>query len=179
MGMTRFYIRRTKFVLVWKYRYSKKEKDDLLSSFTTWNRWNLGLWFKRNKIVGAKEANKPSKWKNNLVRDYLLGIDLLIFKGWINWNTGSAGLVIDKNIKKEKMKEESKYDYEVVATDVVRKEVVYKGMSEADMIIEIYKSTSIKFNNKKSKYLMNVDEDFLSNCISEINELMNYGVKSR
>ena len=86
MGITRFHIKKTKIVLVGKYRFTKKEKVDLIAQHTTWAKWNLGIWFRKNKIVGMKQANDPKKWGKNLINDYMLGIDLLIFQGWINWN---------------------------------------------------------------------------------------------
>jgi len=174
MGITRFRIGALKVVLVGKYRYSKKEKNDLISKSTTWSKWSLGLWFRKNRIVGAKNLKNPSKWKDGLVNDYMLGIDLLIFQGWINWNLNGA--VIDMEPKKEK---KEKYIYEIIATDVFNRGNVYKGMPEDDMIIEIYKSTLAKYGKKKTRYYMNVDEDYISDCIDEIYERLNHGVESR
>ena len=168
MGITRFHIRKTKFVLVGKYRYSKKEKEDYLSKFTEWNKWNLGIWFRKNKIVGAKNFKDPKKWGSSLVNDYMLGIDLLIFHGWINWNTGGMALKVD-NLKEKNMKKDVMM-YEVVATNLINANVVERGMNEEDMIVEIYKETKRLYGNKKVRFLMNVDQDFLSDAISEINE---------
>jgi len=167
MGITRFYIRKTKIVLVGKYRYSKKRKEDILSDFTTWNKWSLGFWFKKNRCVGAKVINTPKSWKNGLVNDYMLGIDLLIFQGWINWNTGGASLDLEK---KQKKVEKSKYTYEVIADKLVGTDKVFHKMDENDLIVEIFKATKEEYGDKKAKYLMNVDEDYISDCISEINE---------
>lgn len=171
MGITRFKIRNLKIVLVGKYRYNKKEKEDLISKSTTWNKWSLGFWFKRHKIVGVKHLKDPAKWKSGLVNDYMLGIDLLIFQGWINWNTNGAILDMEKK-KEKKMKKKQEYIYEIIATDVIRKGNVYKGMLESDMIIEIYKSTLEQYGKKKTNYYMNVDEDYLSDCVSEICEML-------
>lgn len=93
MGISRFKIGKAKIVLVGKYRYSEEQKKDLISRNTTWNKWSLGLWFKRSKVVGSKNFKDPNKWSQNLVNDYMLGIDLLIFQGWINWNRG--GMVLE------------------------------------------------------------------------------------
>jgi len=182
MGITRFRILKTKIVLVGKFKYSKKEKEDMLSKHTTWNEYNLGIWFKKNRIVGAKNVNKPSKWGNNLVNDYMVGINLFIVKGWINWNTGGASMNSD-NKKKTKNSfyytNIDKYDYEVTATDVYRRGNIYKGMPEADIIIEIYESTLSRLGKQKTKYLMYVDEDYISDCLGEINQMMNHGIESR
>ena len=170
MGITRFKIRNVKIVLVGKYRYSKKEKEDLISKSTTWNKWSLGFWFKKHKIVGVKHIKDPAKWKSGLVNDYMLGVDLLIFHGWINWNKNGAIL----NMEPKKVKEEKKqeYMYEIIATNVIRRGNVFKGMPESDLIIEIYKATLAEYGRKKTKYYMNVDEDYISDCISEINEML-------
>jgi hypothetical protein len=171
MGMIRFRIRNVKIVLVGKYRYSKKEKEDLISKSTTWNKWSLGFWFRKNRIVGVKNIKDPSKWKSGLVNDYMLGIELLIFQGWINWNVNGA--IFDMESKRKEMKEKKQeYTYEITATDVIRTGKAYKGMPESDMIIEIYKSTLEREGKKKTRYLMNVDEDYISDCISEINEML-------
>ena len=112
MGITRFHIKNTRIVLVGKYRYSKKERENLLSRSTVWMGWRLGVWFRKNRIVGSRVIKKPKNWANGLVNDYMLGIDLLIFQGWINWNTGGASLEIEK---KEKKMEKNVYTYEIIA----------------------------------------------------------------
>lgn len=168
MGITRFYIRKTRIVLVGKYRYSKKRKEDLFADFTTWNKWSLGFWFKKNRMVGSKNFKKPKEWGNNLVNDYMLGIDLLIFQGWINWNTGGMHLEIKE--KKEKKVKKSIYIYEIVADRLFAKDKIQKGMSEEDMIVEIYNETLASQGKVKARYLMKVDKDYLSDCIGEIND---------
>ena len=179
MGITRFKIGALKVVLVGKYRYSKKEKNDLLSKSTTWNKWSLGFWLKKNKIVGTKHLNDPAKWGSGLVNDYMLGVDLLIFQGWINWNSNGASIEIGKREERKIKMEEDKMIYEVIASIVIANGNVSKEMSESDMIIEIYKSTLARYGKKKTNYYMNVDEDYLSDCVSEIYERLNHGVKSR
>ena len=180
MGITKLNIRRTKIVLVGKYRYSKKERESLISKSTTWNKWSLGFWFKKNKVVGTKNINDPAKWGSGLVNDYMIGVELLIFQGWINWNTNGAELGFKKEERnKEVEKKKQDYMYEITATDVIRRGNVFKDTPEADMIIEIYKSTLARYGRKKTKYYMNVDEDYISDCISEIYEMLNHGVESR
>lgn len=170
MGITRFKIRRTKIVLVGKYRYSKKEKEDHLSKFTTWNSWKIGLWFRRNKIMGVKNFKDPRKWGQNLVNDYMLGFDFLIVTGWINWNTSGMSLKIDELEKQKNMTVTDVMIYEKVATNLIDAGKVQKGMSEEDMIIEIYNETTKSQGATKSRYLMKVDKDYVSDTISEINE---------
>jgi len=72
------------FVFVGKYRYgkSKDETEYILEKHTDWRNWRIGLFFKRMKVVGNKNFSKPKKWGDNLIKQYMLGIDLLIVKGW-------------------------------------------------------------------------------------------------
>lgn len=179
MGIVRFKIRKTKIVLVGKYRYSKKEKENHISKFTEWRDWRTGIWFRKNKIVGAKNFKDPKIWGQNLVNDYMLGIDLLIVKGCINWNTGGMALKVDEHKKQKDMLNTDVMIYEKVATVLINEGRVSKGMKEEDMIIEIYKETKNMCGQRKTRYLMHVDEDYLSNVISEINERLKNELTSR
>jgi hypothetical protein len=91
-AIKRYNIGKTRITLVWKYRYSKDR--ELLERFTDFRDWRIAIWFKKNKMVGKNNFSKPNEWKNNLVNDYMLGFDLLIFRGWINWNVGGMHLEI-------------------------------------------------------------------------------------
>ena len=55
--------------------------------------YSLGIWFKLNKIVGSKNFNQPKEWKNNFVNDYMIGINLIVFKAWVSFNIGGKNLV--------------------------------------------------------------------------------------
>ena len=68
------------------------------------------------------------------------------------------------------MKEDS-YSYQV-AEVLVSEKKVYEGMSEDFLISQI--CTQLKKENtlNKVKYLMNIDEDFISDCISYVNEIL-------
>jgi len=90
-AIKKFNIKNTRITLVWKYRYSKNQDEDV-SNFLDWRDWRISLWFRKNKMVGKKNFKDPNEWKTNLVNDYMLGFDLLIFKGWINWSTGGMHL---------------------------------------------------------------------------------------
>ncbi len=50
--------------------------------------YRLGLHFDRKKIVGANDFNDPKKWDKNLVKDYTIGIDLIIFKARVRFHFG-------------------------------------------------------------------------------------------
>lgn len=176
MGITRFNIGKTKIVLVGKYRYSEEQKKDLISRHTTWNKWSLGLWFKRSKVVGAKNFKNPKKWGQNLVNDYMLGIDLLIFQGWINWNRSAMVLKIDEHKKQKK----DVMMYEKVASNLINEYKVDNKMSEEDIILEIYNETKKLYGKKKARYYFKVDKDYLPDAVSEIKERLKYDeIKNR
>ena len=179
MGIIRFSIRRTKIILVGKYRYSKKEKENLLNKFTYWKDWRISIWFKKNKIVGAKNFKNPKKWDQNLVNDYMIGFDFLIIKGWINWNTSGMALKIENHKKEKKMNKTDVMIYEKVTSKLIDGCRVNKRMSEEDMIVEIYKTTKEICGDKKTRYLFKVDKDYLGDTISEINERLKNAITSR
>ena len=54
--------------------------------------WQLGIWAKRSKVVGAakrgnnrKETVKKTFGSDNLVNDYMVGLNLIVLKTWINF----------------------------------------------------------------------------------------------
>lgn len=80
------------FTFVFRHRFEKQDDDRLVDKFTMWKDWKLGFFFRRMKIVGKKNANQPAKWHNNLVRSYMLGVDLLICKTWFTVSKGALEL---------------------------------------------------------------------------------------
>jgi len=68
-------IGRCNISLVLLHRFEKQKRFD-----RTFTRWEVGLWFKKNKIVGRNNFTKPKEWGNNLVNSYMLGIELLLFR---------------------------------------------------------------------------------------------------
>jgi len=69
---------------VFKSRYPKQD----ISFRSDWAEWELGLFLKPSKMVGTKDFKHPKNWNQNLVRSYRLGINLLIFKMWIEVDRG-------------------------------------------------------------------------------------------
>ena len=76
--------------LVLRHRFEKKRRFD-----RTFTKWEIGLWFKKDKMVGVNSFDKPENWKNNHVNSYMLGVNLLLFKAWINWDFNGMHLEID------------------------------------------------------------------------------------
>ncbi len=70
------------FTFVFRHRFEKKNDESSLDSRILWKEWNLGVFFKKYKVVGKKDFNKPKEWGKNLVNEYMFGINLLWFKTW-------------------------------------------------------------------------------------------------
>lgn len=82
------------FTFVFRHRYEKKKDEtDVWDTLITWQDWRLGFWFKRYQIVGKKDFNKPKEWKNNLVYEYMIGINLLWCKAWVTFSKGGMHII--------------------------------------------------------------------------------------
>lgn len=84
------------FTFVFRHRYEKNNKKQLLYKMTMWREWKIGLFFKYSKIVGKRKFNQPNEWSNNLVKEYMVGIDLLICKAWFSVSKGVMKLNINE-----------------------------------------------------------------------------------
>lgn len=87
------YIKRTKIfgieiTFVFKHKFNKTKT--LLNTYT-WKDWKLGMFAKQSKAVGRK-PNDLSKIKigasKNLIKQFMIGFDLLIIKFWFTFNRG-------------------------------------------------------------------------------------------
>ena len=56
--------------------------------------YELGIWFKKCRIVGKKDFRNPKAWANNMVNDYTFGINLLVCKFWVSVNYNGKILTI-------------------------------------------------------------------------------------
>lgn len=56
------------------------------------NRYELGFFYKKSKIVGVTRFENPNEWGDNLVNDYILGVNLIVYSLWVNWHVG--GMVL-------------------------------------------------------------------------------------
>lgn len=92
MAIKKINIHGLDFTFVFRHRYEKDEDNKLIDKFTMWREWELGFFFKRMKIVGKKNFNKPKEWGNNLVNEYMLGVNLLLCKAWFTVNKGAMDL---------------------------------------------------------------------------------------
>lgn len=74
---------------VFRHKWDNEDKSKINPMF---GEYRLGLLYKRNKIVGSKNFNNPKEWGNNLVNDYTIGVNLLIFKAWVSFNLDGKSL---------------------------------------------------------------------------------------
>lgn len=74
-------INKVNIVFVLRHRFEKKQN----LSFYLWKDWRLGVFFKKTKIVGIKNI-KPKDWHKGLVNSFMIGMDLLIVKFWIEFD---------------------------------------------------------------------------------------------
>jgi hypothetical protein len=98
MSVAKTKIGKLEFTFVYRYRYEKYKDNSerLFKHHTMWREWQLGLFFRRNKIVGKKNFNKPKEWGNNLVTQYMVGIDLLIWKLWFTVHKGGMSFKLNE-----------------------------------------------------------------------------------
>jgi hypothetical protein len=96
MTIKQINIGKLNITLVFRHRFEKP--DEVIGKFRynhEFREWELGLWFRKAKMVAKKEFRDPNKWKNYLVNSYMIGINLLLCKAWVDWNIG--GMEIDIN----------------------------------------------------------------------------------
>ncbi len=83
-------IGRCNISLVLRHRFEKQKRFD-----RTFRRWEVGLWFKKDKMVGRNNFSNPNEWGDNLVNSYMLGVELILFRVWINWDFNGMHLEIN------------------------------------------------------------------------------------
>ena len=86
---------------VLRHRWERGSKDGVLGSnyegHRLRNELKLGIWAKRNKVVGAvrrKDNNNVDVTKtfggDNLVNNYMIGLDLIFCKVWVDFTFKST-----------------------------------------------------------------------------------------
>lgn len=79
---------------VFRHKWDEESRSGVYS--TMFRGYEIGIWYRRNKIVGRKNFKDPKKWGNNLVYSYMMGVDLIICKTWIEFDFGGMHLKIKK-----------------------------------------------------------------------------------
>jgi hypothetical protein len=85
------------FTFVFRHRFEKvKDENDIWDTLMEWRDWELGFWFKRWQIVGQKNFHILKEWDNNLVYEYMIGVNLLWCKAWFTVNKGGMSIDVPK-----------------------------------------------------------------------------------
>lgn len=87
MAISTINIGKTEILFVFRHRFEKAKTE-----FNEWRCWELGLWYRRYKVVGKKNFRKPDDWHKYLVNQHIIGINLLICKAWISICQGGMNI---------------------------------------------------------------------------------------
>jgi hypothetical protein len=96
MASTHLNIGKLGITFAFRHRFEKKDRE--FGTFwidIEFREWELGLWFKKEKILGFKGFRNRNFPKHNLVTSCTFGINLLLCKMWVSWSIG--GLHIKEN----------------------------------------------------------------------------------
>lgn len=74
-------IRGLNITFVFRHKWDKISKDTAYN--IEFKNYELGLWFRLNRMVGRKNFRNTDQWKNNMVNLYKIGVNLLVAKCWI------------------------------------------------------------------------------------------------
>jgi hypothetical protein len=78
-----------------RHRWEEGAKKGILGNYEANNirtNWQLGIWTKRSKVVGSvkrgsntKETTKQTFSGDNLVNNYMIGLNLIVLKTWVDF----------------------------------------------------------------------------------------------
>ena len=77
-------------ILVFKHKW-EKEQQRIYSEFNT---KQLGLFWRKDMVVGRRKKGKARFDSDNLVPSYLFGINLIVCKFWLNLDINSLNIKI-------------------------------------------------------------------------------------
>lgn len=87
-------IGRLNLSLVLRHRW---ERGDLVQRLDFKTR-RLGLWWRRDLVVGVREQGRAAFDRNNLVPSWSLGLDLIVGRVWLAWDLGARHFNTNKMI---------------------------------------------------------------------------------
>lgn len=77
-------------IFVFKHKW-EKEQQRIYSEFNT---KELGLFWRKDMVVGRRKKGKAMFDSDNLVPSYLFGINLVVCKFWLNLDINSLNIKI-------------------------------------------------------------------------------------
>ena len=78
-------IGRLNLQLVLKHRW----EDNGLISRLDFKTQRLGLWLRRDLVIGVRKRGRAAFDQDNLVSSWSLGLDLIVCRVWIGWDLGA------------------------------------------------------------------------------------------
>ena len=79
-----FRIKTLRITLVFRHKFEKTDDDyPRIRRTHDWKDWKISVWFRKSLLVGNRAKGKDMFKTNNLVNEYMLGIQLLVIKAWI------------------------------------------------------------------------------------------------
>lgn len=85
-----FNIGKLNIIFVFKHKW-EKEQQRIYSEFNT---KELGLFWRKDMVVGRRKKGKAMFDSDNLVPSYLFGINLIVCKFWLNLDINSLNIKI-------------------------------------------------------------------------------------
>jgi hypothetical protein len=83
-------ISKLNIIFVFKHKW-EKEQQRIYSEFNT---KQLGLFWRKDMVVGRRKKGKAMFDSDNLVPSYLFGINLIVCKFWLNLDINSLNIKI-------------------------------------------------------------------------------------
>jgi len=77
-------------ILVFKHKW-EKEQQRIYSEFNT---KQLGLFWRKDMVVGRRKKGKAMFDSDNLVPSYMFGVNLIVCKFWLNLDINSLNIKI-------------------------------------------------------------------------------------
>jgi hypothetical protein len=65
--------------IIFRHKWDEKSKE----SFTDFRNYEIGLWYRKSKMVSTIDFQDPKKWGHRVVGNHMIGINLLVCKSWI------------------------------------------------------------------------------------------------
>jgi len=84
----KFSIGKLNLTFVFRHRWEKEQR------FRSFNTNELGLFWRKDMVVGRRKKGKAMFDSDNLVPSYLFGINLIVCKFWLNLDINSLNIKI-------------------------------------------------------------------------------------
>jgi hypothetical protein len=85
-----FNIGKLNLLFVFKHKW-EKEQQRIYSEFNT---KQLGLFWRKDMVVGRRKKGKAMFDSDNLVPSYMFGVNLIVCKFWLNLDINSLNIKI-------------------------------------------------------------------------------------